>query len=72
MMAKLPNDVLTALEQAKCTQGWNNRTGGVRTFELLNCRGHAPCRLYVVPARRWAYRRWERLVQERQHGGNAA
>lgn len=74
MKAKLPDDVTAALEQAKRTQGWNNRRGDVQRFTLPNVYGHEPCTLYVVPCRRWAYRRWERQSAEwqRQHGGTAA
>ena len=72
MKAKLPDDVLAALERAQRTQGWNNRRGDVQRFELANGYGRASCLLYVVPARTWAYRRWERRMQERQHHhGNA-
>jgi hypothetical protein len=73
MKAKLPDDVMQAIEQAKRTAGWNNRRGDVQRFELANAYGHAPCLLYVVPARRWAYRRWERQAAQWQHrhGGNA-
>ena len=74
MKATLSADVTAALAYAERTAGWNNRRGEVQRFELANMYGHAPCLLYVVPARRWAYRRWERLTAERQHrrGGNAA
>jgi len=72
MRAKLPDGLLAALERAQRTQGWNNRRDDVQRFELVNVYGRAPCVLYVVPARRWAYRRWERQVQERQHEGHAA
>jgi hypothetical protein len=74
MKTKLPDDVLHAIEQAKRTQGWNNRRGNVRRFELANLFGHAPCVLYVVPARRWAYRHNERQVEawRAEHGGHAA
>ncbi len=72
MKAKLPDDVLAALEHAKRTQGWNNRRDDVQRFELANMYGHDRCLLYVVPARRWAYRRLERQVHERQHGGMVA
>ena len=74
MKQKLPDDVMQAIEQARRTAGWNNRRGDVQRFELANVYGHEPCLLYVVPARRWAYRQWERLTAERQrqHGGNAA
>ncbi|MEO8804129.1 MAG: hypothetical protein ABI304_01975 [Rudaea sp.] len=59
MKPKLPDDVLHALETAKRTAGWNNRRGDVQRFELAKRCGHAHCVLYVVPARRWAYRRLE-------------
>lgn len=74
MTTKLPDDVTRAIEQAKRTAGWNNRRGDVQRFALANVQGHEPCLLYVVPARRWAYRRWDRMTAERQHrhGGNAA
>lgn len=74
MNATLPDEVRAALAYAERTAGWNNRRGDVQRFELANLHGHEPCLLYVVPARRWAYRRWERLTAERQtlHGGNAA
>ena len=71
MKAKLPDDVMLAIEQAKRTAGWNNRRGDVQRFTLPNRWGHDACTLYVVPARTWAYRQWERLAQERQHHGNA-
>lgn len=77
MQARLPDDVVQAIEQAKRTAGWNNRKPDVRRFELENrdlltgqAGGHAPCVLYVVPARVWAYRSWERQAQ--RHGGRAA
>jgi hypothetical protein len=46
----------------------------VQAFTLPNRWGHDACRLYVVPARTWAYRTWERQAAkwQRQHGGNAA
>ena len=74
MKAKLADDALQAIEQAKRTAGWNNRRADMRRFTLPNRYGHEPCRLYVVPARVWAYRTWERQAAEwqRQHGGNAA
>jgi len=49
----LPADVLVALAAAGRTPGWNNRPRDVQLFDL----GH--CALYVVPFRRWAYRRQE-------------
>lgn len=74
MKQKLPDDAMQAIEQARRTAGWNNRRGDVQRFELANVYGHEPCLLYVVPARRWAYRQWERLTAERQpqHVGNSA
>jgi hypothetical protein len=74
MNAKLPDDVRAALAYAERTQGWNNRRGDVQRFTLPNRYGHEPCLLYVVPARRWAYRRWERQASQRQqqHGGIVA
>lgn len=74
MKATLPDDVTAALAYAERTAEWNYQRSDVQRFELANVYGHAPCLLYVVPARRWAYRRWERLAAERQHrhGGNAA
>ena len=74
MRATLPDYVTAALAYAERTAGWNNRRGDVQRFELANVYGHEPCLLYVVPARRWAYRQWERLTVERQHrhGGNVA
>jgi hypothetical protein len=74
MKPKLPDDVLAALAYADRSPGWNNRRSDVQRFELVNLYGHAPCVLYVVPFRRWAFRRWERQTAEwqHQHGGNAA
>lgn len=65
MKPKLPHDVIQAIEKAKRTPGWNNRRGDVRRFELVNLYGREPCLLYVVPARRWAYQRWDKLRAER-------
>ena len=69
-----PQSVVDALAYAARTQGWNNRRGDVRRFTLPNRYGHEPCWLYVVPARVWVYRTWERQASEwqRQHGDNAA
>ncbi len=74
MKLRLPDDVVQAIEQAKRTAGWNNRRGEVQRFELVNCYGRKPCLLYVVPCRRWAYRRLERQAAEWQcqKGGDAA
>lgn len=54
MKPKLTDEVIAALDYAKRTQGWNGRRGDVRRFQLDGCI------LYVVPYRRWAYRRKER------------
>ena len=69
-----PQDVIDAIAKAQRTAGWNNRRGDVQAFTLPNRWGHDACRLYVVPARVWAYQAWERQAAEwqRQHGGNAA
>ena len=74
MKATFPDDVTAALAYAERSQGWNNRRGDVQRFTLPTVCGHEPCLLYVVPARRWAYRAWERqaAARQRQHGGNVA
>lgn len=51
--SRLPDDVRIALDAAKRSPGWNSRHRDVRRFEL------GECTLYVVPFRRWAYRRQE-------------
>jgi len=61
MNAKLPDDVVTAIEQAKRTPGWNNRPRTVRRFDVPGGFGQG-CALYVVPFRRWAYRRQEQAT----------
>jgi hypothetical protein len=60
MKTKLPDDVLRALVNAERGPGWNNRSPEVQRFEL------GACVLYVVPFRRWAYRRIEREAQALQ------
>lgn len=50
----LPRDVLAALAAANRSPGWNNRPRDVQRFNV------GTCALYVVPYRRWAYRRQER------------
>lgn len=55
---KLPDDVLRALIEAGRAPGWNNRSRDVRQFQLTGNYGRE-CTLYVVPFRRWAYRRME-------------
>lgn len=56
MNQKLSDDVLNALAEADHKPGWNNRRREVRRFNL------GACTLYVVPFRRWAYRRQEQLA----------
>lgn len=51
--ATLTPVVLGALAAANRSPGWNNRSRDVRRFDL------GACTLYVVPFRRWAYRRLE-------------
>ncbi len=58
MKPKLSDDVLRALDAADRTPGWNNRSPDVRRFDVAGNFGQA-CTLYVVPFRRWAYRRQE-------------
>jgi len=50
---RLSIDVLSALAAADRSPGWNSRQRDVQRFELEHCT------LYVVPFRRWAYRRQE-------------
>lgn len=72
MTQKLHDDVIHALENAKRTAGWNNRQGDAQQFILPNRYGLEPCVLIVVPARRWAYRRWDRQAVESQRRGGGA
>jgi hypothetical protein len=58
MKPKLTNDVLQALAEADRAPGWNNRSRDVRRFDIAGDFGRG-CILYVVPFRRWAYRRQE-------------
>ncbi|WP_157469037.1 hypothetical protein [Dyella thiooxydans] len=50
----LSDDLRTALAAARRSPGWNSRPPTVKRFEL------EACTLYVVPFRRWAYRRREK------------
>lgn len=54
---KLPADVMVAIESAQRRPGWNNRSPEIKRFDL------GGCTLYVVPCRRWAYNRRERLAE---------
>lgn len=51
-------EVQCALANAQRSPGWNNRSRDVHSFNLAGNFGHG-CTLYVVPFRRWAYRRQE-------------
>ena len=56
MMARntrLDPNVLVALAAADRAPGWNNRPRDVQRFMV------GTCALYVVPYRRWVYRRQE-------------
>lgn len=72
---KLQNsdDVRRALAEADRRPGWNNRPRAIRRFDLDGGFGHG-CKLFVVPYRRFAYRRQElataayRREQGRPHG----
>lgn len=64
MKSNLSEEVLAALRVAERSSGWNNRSGDVRRFEL-DYYGQATT-LYVVPFRRWAYRRQELQTAEYQ------
>lgn len=52
-------EVAQALGEAARAPGWNNRSRDVKRFHLAHPHGLAPCTLYVVPFRRWAFRRIE-------------
>lgn len=64
----LPPDVLAALAAADRSRGWNARPRDVQRFNL------DACVLYVVPYRRWAYRRQEQQTAAwwREHGNEIA
>lgn len=67
----LTDNVRLALKQARRSAGWNCRRPDVKRFELANRWGNAPCVLYVVPARNWAYRVAQREIAEWEHGDAA-
>ncbi len=58
MKSKLSDDVVRALREADCVPGWNNRNREIRCFTVPGDFGRG-CTLYVVPYRRFAYRRQE-------------
>lgn len=62
MNDKLRDRVMRAIEQARRTPGWNNRSAKVQRFELAHPGNTECCVLFVVPCKRWAYRRWERRL----------
>ncbi len=62
MKPNLSDEVLRALAECGRSPGWNARSRDARRFELTGRFG-ASCILYVVPFRRWAYRRIERQAQ---------
>lgn len=61
MTRHLADDVMQALNAARRTPGWNNRSPAIRRFDIG--RYGLDCILYVVPARAWTYRRAERDAQ---------
>lgn len=59
---KLSPDILAALAAADRSPGWNYRSPAVKRFEI------GRCLLYVVPCRRWAYRRHEQQTADLWRG----
>jgi hypothetical protein len=53
------DEVLRALANADRKPGWNSRDGTIRRFDIDGCA------LYVVPFKRWAYRRVELKAEAR-------
>ena len=53
----LPDDLLAALTVTNRKPGWNSRPREVQRFDL------GTCTVYVVPFRRWVYRRQERQAE---------
>lgn len=62
MKPTLADDVLRALAEADRAPGWNNRSRDVQRFNIG--RYGLTCTLYVVPFRRWAYRRQEQATTD--------
>ncbi len=56
----LPVDLVTALERAKRTLGWNMRSDTIQRFVVRRRFGDEPCTVIVVPCRIWVYRRWKK------------
>lgn len=59
--SRLPVEVLRALTEADHAPGWNNRSRTIRRFNISGDFGRG-CTLYVVPFRRFAYRRHEQAA----------
>ena len=65
MRPKLSDEVIEALAEADRAPGWNNRSRDIHRFELDYC--GLKTTLYVVPFRRWAYRRQEQATTDYWH-----
>ncbi len=63
MKPKNSADVLRALAEADRAPGWNNRARAIRRFDVPGDFGRG-CVLYVVPYRRFAYHRQERMTAD--------
>lgn len=59
--SRLPVEILRALADAGHAPGWNNRPRAIRRFAIAGDFGRG-CTLYVVPFRRFAYRRQEQAA----------
>lgn len=55
-------DLVTALERAKRTLGWNMRSDTIQRFVVCRRFGDEPCTVIVVPCRMWVYRRWKKQM----------
>lgn len=60
---RYPISLDSVLAAAKRTPGWNWRSSATQRFDL------GDCVLLVVPARRWAYRRQEKISGPRCDNG---
>jgi len=49
----LPDHIVEAIAAADRRPGWNNRPEAIQRFDVDGCS------IYVVPYRRWAWRRFE-------------
>lgn len=59
---ELSPEILAALAAADRSLGWNCRSPAVKRFEI------GRCLLYVVPYRRWAFRRQEEQAAGSRRG----